>query len=308
MNCSNYRPISPLSSFSKIFEKIVCKRVYSYLLKFKLLSPNQFGFRCGVSTSHAISAVYEDLLNNADKKYYSCCLFLELSKAFDTVDNNILLRKMSDQFGIRRLANKFFDSYLSNRFQYVRINNSRSKKAKIIHGVPQGLNLGPLLFLMYINDLPKSTCFNTTLFADDTYLSLSSSLLIRLKTQVNNEINKVDKLLRSDKLSLNYKRSSYLVINKFPQQSIDIDLEISINNIKIIHSKYVKYLGLWLDDDLKFYTHIQHLETHLAKYTGMFYRIRSYLKIDAMITLFYSFIYSKLQYGILTWGSAKKMS
>ena len=132
----------------------------------------------------------------------------------------------------------------------MRINNSRSKKAKIIYGVPQESNLGPLLFLMYINDLPKCTCFNTTVFADDTYLSLSSSSLIRLKTQVNNGIDKVDKWLRSNKLSLNYKKSSYLVINKFPQQSIDIDLEISINNIKIIRSKYLKYLGLWLDDDL----------------------------------------------------------
>ena len=169
INCSNYRPISLLSSFSKIFEKIVYKRVYSYLLKFKLLSPNQFGFQCSVSTSHAISAVYDDLLNNADKKYYSCCLFMDLSKAFDAVDHNILLRKMSHQFGIRGLANKFFESYLSNRFQYVRINNSRSKKAKIIYGVPQGSNLGPLLFLMYINDLPKSACFNTTLFADDFF-------------------------------------------------------------------------------------------------------------------------------------------
>ena len=125
---------------------------------------------------------------------------------------------------------------------------------------------------MYINDLIKSTCFNTTLFADDTYLSLCSSSLIRLKTQVNNEINKVDKWL-PNKLSLNYQKSSYLVINKFSQQPIDIDLKISTNNIKIIRSKYVKYLSLWLDDDLKFHTHIQHLETHLAKYTGMFYRI-----------------------------------
>ena len=105
-------------------------------------------------------------------------------------------------------------------------------------------------------------------------------------TQVNNEINKVDKWLRSNKLSLNYKKSSCLVIDKFPQQSIDIDFKISINNIKIVRSKYVKYLGLWVEDDLKFHTHIQHLETHLAKYTGMFYQIRSYLKIDAMITLF----------------------
>ena len=147
------------------------------------------------------------------------------------MDKNILQRKMSDQFGIRGLANKFFESYLSNRFQYVRINNSRSKKAKIIYGVPQESNLGSLLFLMYINDLPKSTCFNTTLFANDTYLSISSSSLIRLK--INKEINKVDEWLRSNKLSLNYKKSPYLVIKKFPQQSIDIDLEISINNLKL---------------------------------------------------------------------------
>ena len=206
MNRSNYRPMPLLSSFSKIFEKIVYKRVYSYLLKFKLLSPNQFGFQCGVSTFHAISTKYDDLLNNADKKYYSCSLFLDLSKAFDTVDHNILLRRMSHQFGIRGLANKFFESYLSNCFKYVHRNNSRSKNAKIIYGVPQGLNLGPLLFLMYINDLPKSTCFNTTLFADDTYLSFSSSPLIHLKTQVNNKINEVDKWLRFNKLSLNYKK------------------------------------------------------------------------------------------------------
>ena len=115
-------------------------------------------------------------------------------------------------------------------------------------------------------------------------------------------------MARFNKLSFNYKKSSYLLINKFPQHSIDIDLEISLNNIKLICSKHVKYLGLCLDDDLKVRTDIQCLETHLAKYTGMFYRIRSYLKTDAMITLFYSFIYSKLQYGILTWGSAKKMS
>ena len=119
------------------------------------------------------------------------------------MDYNILLRKLSHQLGIRGLANKFFESYLSNRFQYVRINNSRSKKAKIINGVPQGSNLGLLLYLMYINDLPKSTCFDTTLFADDSYLSLSSSSLICLKTQVNNEINKAGKWLLSNKLFLN---------------------------------------------------------------------------------------------------------
>ena len=129
MNCSNYRPISLLSSFSKIFEKIVYKRIYSYILKFQLLSPYQFGFQCSVST-YVISAMYDDLLSNADKKYYSCCLFLGLSKEFDTVDHNILLRKMSDQFGIRGLANKFFESYLSNCFQYMRLNNSRSKQGK----------------------------------------------------------------------------------------------------------------------------------------------------------------------------------
>ena len=151
--------------------------------------------------------MYSDLRINADKKHYSGCLFLDLSKAFDNVDHDILLRKLSDQFGIRGLTNKFFESYLSNRLQHVRVNNFRSKKTKINYGIPQGSNLGPLLCLMYINDLPKSTCFNTTLFADDTYMSLSSNLLIHLKNQVNNEINTVDKWLRSYKLSQNYEKT-----------------------------------------------------------------------------------------------------
>ena len=116
---------------------------------------------------------------------------------------------------------------------------------------------------MCINDLPKSTCFNTALSANDTYLSLSSTLLIHLKTLVNNEINEVEKWLRSKKLYLNYKKNSYLVINKFPQHFINIDHEISINHVTISCSKYVKYLGLWLDDDLKFDIYIKCLKTHL---------------------------------------------
>ena len=140
---------------------------------------------------------------------------------------------------------KSFESYLSNRFQYVRINKSWSKKSKINYGVPQKSNLGLLLFLMYINDLLKCTCSNITRLADHTYLSLSSSSLIHLKTQDNNEINKVDKWLRSNKRSLNYKNTSHLITNKFPQHSIDIDLKISINNIEISRSKYVNmFTGL----------------------------------------------------------------
>ena len=138
-----------------------------------MLSETQFGFRKNFSTIHAVSHIYENLLKNVDHDRYSCCLFLDLSKDFDSVDHKILLHKLERLFGMRGTVLSVMQSCLTNRYQYTKILNTMSSYKSIGCDIPQGSSLGPLLFLMYVNDLPKASKFQTTLFADDTYLCLS---------------------------------------------------------------------------------------------------------------------------------------
>lgn len=167
-DCTNYRPISILSTFSKIFEKMINTRIYDYLEKFELLYKHQYAFRRGHSTNLALSALCNELVLNTDKGLLSCCISLDLSKAFDTVNHNILISKMEKNFGIRGLPLQLFQSYLNNRFQYTIINGEKSTLRPVRCGIPQGSTLGTLLFLMHINDLPLATSFKVSLFADDT--------------------------------------------------------------------------------------------------------------------------------------------
>ena len=140
-------------------------------------------------------------------------MFLDVTKAFDTVDHNILIKKLETNFGIRGAPLNLIENYLQNRHQYVKISNSKSNLARISCGVPQGSSLGPFFFLMYINNIPPNCSeFDTTLFADDTYLILSDSNLENLEKRVNEELQNVDNWLRRNKLSLNFNKTNYMIL------------------------------------------------------------------------------------------------
>ena len=170
---SNYRPISILSAFSKITEKLVSTRLINYLTQNSILHKNQFGFRPKLSTCLALLQLIDDVSKSIDDGNITVGVFIDLAKAFDTVDHAILLNKLNF-YGIRGTALNWFRSYLTNRNQYVYLNGAESSCALIRCGVPQGSILGPILFLIYINDLNSfSKTLNTIVFADDTNLFLS---------------------------------------------------------------------------------------------------------------------------------------
>ena len=208
--CCNYRSITLLSSLSQIFEKCICKQMYTYLEKFKLLSPNQFRFRQNCATSQAVRQLYDDFLENLDKKKIACSVFIDLRKAFDTVDHEILLKKL-ENYGFRGIPLQLIQSYLTDRRQYTMVNGTKSDLNKVKRGVPQGSTLGPLLFLIYVNDLPYISNFTTKLFADDTVLTMTNSCITTLQHDVNKELTKIDEWMRLNKLSLN---SKHMLITK----------------------------------------------------------------------------------------------
>ena len=197
----NYRPISLLSSFSKIMEKIIASRLLSFLKDNDILSKWQFGFRAGHSTAHPMVHFLNKISDSLNKKQHTISIFCDLKKAFDTCNHEILLSKL-DKYGIRNVELNWFKSYLTERKQFVTIKDKTSPLLNISLGVPQGSILCPLLFILYINDLPLASDFLTLLFADDMTLLLSHNNLNFLIEKVNTEFKKVFEFFRTNRLVL----------------------------------------------------------------------------------------------------------
>ena len=255
---SNYRPISLLPIFSKIFEKLLYRRLYRFLEIHKVLYSLQFGFQENHSIDHAVVSLTEAVRNTLDNKRLGCGIFIDLQKAFDTVNHRILLSKL-EHYGVRGCALEWFRSYLSDRKQYVSVNGSNSDVLSITCGVPQGSVLGPLLFLIYINDLPNASKKLTFyLFADDTNIYYECDDLPNLTKVVNKELRSVKRWLDANKLSLNIDKTNYII---FHSSSVKVpsDSDIKIGKKHIKRVKFVKFLGLLLDEHLSWRYHLSEL-------------------------------------------------
>ena len=304
---SNYRPISLLSIFNKLIEKLMYNRIISFLEKFSILYNNQFGFRSKHSTSQALLLLTDKIQRSIDKGMFCSGIFLDLCKAFDTVNHKILLTKL-EYYGIRGVSNDWFASYLSNRRQFVSLNGINSDYQTITCGVPQGSVLGPLLFLLYINDMPKcSNILEFHLFADDTNLFLNNPNIINLETDLNTELEKVSQWLYANKLSLNIDKTSFVVFHS-PQRRILHNMNLRISNTSIKSDTCVKYLGLILDSNLNWKAYIHELSKKISRGIGVLSKLRYYVKKNILKQLYYSLIYPYLTYGLLLWGNTYSSS
>ena len=299
----NYRPISLLSIYSKIFEKLIYSRVYAYLVKFNLISTKQFGFRSNHSCNHAIISLTEHVKKLLDEGQIVCGVFVDLEKAFDTVHHDILCDKLN-AYGLRGKVNELFKSYLSNRKQYVSLNGFDSSLEDISCGVPQGSTLGPLLFLLYINDFRLClTDASSGHFADDTFIIYNSKKLKTIETVINYELKQVIKWLRLNKLSLNAGKTELIFFHSNSNKETDLSkVYINFNGIRLNPVDFVKYLGMFIDKYLNWNQHIHELSKKLSQANGILSKLRYNAPIEVCIQVYYAIFYSNLIYGCNAWG------
>ena len=302
-NVNNFRPISLLSIFDKIIEKLMHKRLYKFLNENNILFKNQFGFRKKYSTTHTLLEITEKIKDTIDHKQFGCGIFIDIRKAFDTVNFKILLSKL-EHYGVRGVALNWFESFLSNRKQFVDIAGFSSALKTILSGVPQGSCLGPLLFLIYINDLPNSSSLlDFFLFADDTHIFFQDSSLVKIEKTVNKELCKINDWLIVNRLSLNISKTNFVIFHPF-NKPLKQRITLKLRKSAIQECKSIKYLGLIFDSSLCWKSHCDKVCKTISRLTGILYKIRPYVNKEILSMLYYSLIYPHLIYGVEIWGSS----
>ena len=298
---SNYRPISTLSALTQIFEKLICEQLVNYLERHSIFYQYQFGFRKGHSSAQAVAEIADNLRKSIDNNLYTCGVFLDFSKAFDTVNHSILLKKI-EQYGIRGIPLQLLTSYLTNRQQYTELGNTVSSRQAVTCGIPQGSSLGPVSFLTYINDLPNcSSPLTFKIFADDTNVFASARDLKTLEQLINNELKNVKIWCDANKLSINFSKT----------RKRDLAVNIKIESVDgasylLERKDRVKYLGMLLDDTVSFEHHISYVTSRISRSNGIIAKLKHFLTLPQMRQIYYSIIYPYISYAILAWGSAYK--
>jgi hypothetical protein len=307
---TNYRPISLLTCLSKILEKIIHNRLYVFLEDNKLFSDLQFGFRKKLSTIDAITCFLTKLIPSLDKKEFNIGIFIDLSKAFDTIDHDILLYKL-ERLGIRGIAKTWFQDYLANRKQSVRINKVNSNDfflstpCNVTHGVPQGSILGPILFIIYISDMTNSLKHGTAIsFADDTTLLIRNKSFEDLYIHAYEDLHSLIDYLNANKLSINLSKTKYILFKPNIRKYCNLNKvpDLIINNIEIKQVEYTKFLGIYIDSKLNWMYQVNNIINKLKQSLYIFNSTKSLLPISSKILLYHAHVVSHITYGTLLWG------
>ena len=302
---TNYRPVSLLPQFSKILEKLFNSRLDSFLDNFNILSESQYGFRTNRSTSQALLESIERITEATDNQQYAIGIFIDLKKAFDTINHSILLNKL-EKIGIRGIALKWIESYLERRQQFVKLGNYKSECLDIACGVPQGSVLGPKLFILYINDICQvSKLLSLVLFADDTNVFCSGDDLEKLQVEINEELRKLKLWFDCNKLSLNVSKTNFMLFGKC-RLNTQVLLEIDGVAINRVHEN--KFLGIMIDDRLSWKQHITHVKYKVSRSIALINKAKQVLDYKCLHSLYCSLILPYLHYCVEVWGNNYKTS
>ena len=291
---------------SKILEKIVYGRIYSFLCNSNQLFQSQYGFRTGHSCENAICELVGTVAKNGEEKKHTIGVFIDLSKAFDTLNHQMLLSKM-DKYGIRGHSLEWFRSYLSNRTMRVKCTSNTSGQLeystyhKLEYGTPQGSCLGPLLFLIYINDLHYTIQYSSViLFADDTTILHGHKNLNYLKWSLEEDLKQMTDWLRANLLTINLNKTECVLFNNSNNNNVPT-FELEIGDCRISNTDQVKFLGLWIDRKLQWTMHTNTLLLKLKQNTNLLKVGNKFLNKTSKKLVYYAHIYSHVSYGILVW-------
>ena len=301
----NYRPIAVLMNIGKIFESIIQKRLLNYFENRGFLSANQFGFRKARNTELAVFTLIDRIMPAFEKKSFAICIFLDYSACFDTISRDILLKKLV-KYGIRGTQMKLIESYFSNRRQCVKFGD---KISPILHqklGVIQGSKCGPLYYDIYTSEI-ANLCQpdEFVMFADDTCLIYTGDDIDVLTNRVNDRLSMVFDWCCYNKLSLNPSKCSYMLLTN---RNVEIDPIIELDGEQLSRAHEFKYLGIFLDDKLKYQKHIEYLCDRMSSFCGITFRLQKLLDIKSAKNVYFSCIYSILIYCICVWGGVLKCS
>jgi hypothetical protein len=304
----NYRPVSTLPIFGKLFEKVIYSRIYSYAQSQGVINKNQFGFRKSHSTSHAVNYSVKIIDDALHKRNHVLGIFIDLSKAFDTIDHKTLLVKLN-RYGIRGKALSLIESYLSRRTQYTEVFGEKSDNLTVKYGVPQGSVLGPLLFLLYINDISRASALGTfIMFADDTNIFVEGQTVEEAYAKGNELLKSVQKYMLLNKLHINMSKCCYIHFQPKSSRSTSTQSQAThdllIDNFPIKKVTETKFLGVIIDEHLSWDSHITALRRKLNYASATLYRIRDSLPKHLHKDLYHTLFESHLTYCISVWGGS----